>query len=528
TIPTTIPDTTPVITPPTTQTDTRVIPTKKPIITPTIPSSPDYTPASLDYSHASDTESNPLEDPSSGHIPPIPAVSSFLSSDDDITYSDTPDTPPSPTLAHLSLRLPLLPRDHLGYSSPSYTGYRGSPEGAGTWIVGVESVVIVLTERVVELERDNRRLRGTASVESKILGHVIDSEGIHVDPAKIEAIKDWASPKTPTEIREFLEKEEATFQMLKQNLCSASILALLEGSENFVAYCDASHKGLGVVLMQKEKVIAYASRQLKLYEKNYTTHDLELGVVVFALKMWRHYLYDWDKQLSLVEFSYNNNYHTNIKAAPFEALYGRVIRFGKWRKLNPRYIGPFKILGKVGTVAYRLELPEQLSRVHEHFEIMDRKVKRPKQSCILIVKSYAEVRGKPLEFQVGDKVMLKVSPCKRVIRFRKWGKLNPRYIRPFKILARVGTVVYQLALPEQLSRVHSTFHVLKLKKCMADEPLAIPLDEIQVDDKLNFIEEPVEIMDREVKRLKYSHIPIAKVRWNSRRGLEFTGSVQIK
>ncbi|GJS50548.1 putative reverse transcriptase domain-containing protein [Tanacetum coccineum] len=117
----------------------------------------------------------------------------------------------------------------------------------------------------------------------KFLGHVIDSEGIHVDPAKIEAIKDWASPKTPTEIRQFLglarEKEEAAFQLLKQKLCSAPILALPEGSENFVVYCDASHKGLGAVLMQKEKVIAYASRQLKVHEKNYTTHDLELGAV---------------------------------------------------------------------------------------------------------------------------------------------------------------------------------------------------------------------------------------------------------
>nr|GFC11200.1 putative reverse transcriptase domain-containing protein [Tanacetum cinerariifolium] len=116
----------------------------------------------------------------------------------------------------------------------------------------------------------------------KFLGHVIDSEGIHVDPAKIKAIKDWESPKTPTEIRQFLE---AAFQLLKRKLCSAPILALPKGSENFVVYCDASHKGLVAVLMQKEKAIAYASRQLKVHEKNYTTHNLELGAVVFALKM---------------------------------------------------------------------------------------------------------------------------------------------------------------------------------------------------------------------------------------------------
>ncbi|GKF26653.1 hypothetical protein Tco_0082547 [Tanacetum coccineum] len=118
--------------------------------------------------------------------------------------------------------------------------------------------------------------------------------------------------------------------------------------------------------------------------------------------------------------------------------------------------------------------------------------------------------------------MLKVSPWKGVIHFGKREKLNPRYIGPFKIIAKIGTIAYRLELPDKLSRVHSTFHVTKLKKCMADEPFAIPLDEIQVDDKLNFIEEPVEVTDREVKRLKQSRIPIVKVRWNSRRGPEFT------
>ncbi|GJV86724.1 hypothetical protein Tco_1530662 [Tanacetum coccineum] len=123
---------------------------------------------------------------------------------------------------------------------------------------------------------------------------------------------------------------------------------------------------------------------------------------------------------------------------------------------------------------------------------------------------------------IRDNFMLEVSPCKGEIRFSKRGKLNPRYIGPFKILAKVGTVACHLELQEKLSRVHSTFHALKLKKCLVDEPLAIPLDEIQVDDKLNFIEEPVEVMDREVNRLKQSRIPIVKVRWNSKMGPEFT------
>nr|GEW87823.1 putative reverse transcriptase domain-containing protein [Tanacetum cinerariifolium] len=131
-------------------------------------------------------------------------------------------------------------------------------------------------------------------------------------------------------------------------------------------------------------------------------------------------------------------------------------------------------------------------------------------------------KRKPLEFEVGDKVMLKVSPWKGVIRFSKRGKLNSRYIGPFKILDKMGTIAYRLELPEQLSQVNSTFHVSNLKKCFFDEPLAIPLDEIQIGDKLNFIEEPVKIMDREVKKLKQSRIPIVKVRCNSRRGPKFT------
>ncbi|GJS34881.1 putative reverse transcriptase domain-containing protein [Tanacetum coccineum] len=186
----------------------------------------------------------------------------------------------------------------------------------------------------------------------------------------------------------------------------------------------------------------------------------------------------WDKHLPLVEFSYNNSYHTSIKAAPFEELYGRKCRSPIcWAEVGDSLLTGPEIIH---------ETTEKIVQIKSRIQAA-----RDRQ------KSYVDIRRKRLEFQVGDKVMLKVSPWKGVIRFGKRGTLNPRYIGPFKIIA-------------------------KLKKCMADEPLAIPLDEIQVDDKLHFIEEPVEIMDCEVKRLKPSRILIVKVRWNSRRGLGFT------
>ncbi|GKC37661.1 putative reverse transcriptase domain-containing protein [Tanacetum coccineum] len=211
----------------------------------------------------------------------------------------------------------------------------------------------------------------------------------------------------------------------------------------------------------------------------------------------------WDRHLPLIEFSYNNSYHTSIKAAPFEALYGRKCRSPVcWAEVGDVQLTGLEIIHE--TTEKIIQIKSKIQAAHDR------------------QKSYADVRRKPLEFQVGDKVMLKVSPWKGVIRFGKRGKLNPRYIGPFKMLAKVETVAYRLEFPQQLSRVHSTFHVSNLKKCLSDEPLAIPLDEIHIDDKLHFIKERVEIMDHEVKRLKQSHIPIIKVRWNSRRGPEFT------
>ncbi|GJZ53898.1 hypothetical protein Tco_0608783, partial [Tanacetum coccineum] len=128
-------------------------------------------------------------------------------------------------------------------------------------------------------------------------------------------------------------------------------------------------------------------------------------------------------------------------------------------------------------------------------------------------KSYADKRRKPLEFQVGDRVLLKVSPWKGVVRFGKKGKLAPRY---------VGPVAYRLKLPQELSCVHDTFHVSNLKKCLAEPDVQVLLDEIEIDENLRFVEEPIEIVERDVKKLKRRRIPLVKVHWNSRQGAEYT------
>ncbi|GKA94839.1 putative reverse transcriptase domain-containing protein [Tanacetum coccineum] len=420
----------------------------------------------------------------------------------------------------------------------------------------------------------------------QFLGHVIDSNGVHVDPVKIEAIKNWVAPTTPTEVRQFLG--------LACYYQSAPILSLPEGSKEFVVYCDASLKGFGAVLMQREKVIAYASRQLRKNEENYMTHDLELGVkelnmrqrrwiellsdydcVIRYHREWANVvaecvepakeenigaegfrgegepfevrsdgtkclkgrvwlplfgglrglimleshkskysihpgsdkmyhdlrkLYwwpnmkadiatyvrtietvedvlracvidfgsDWDKHLPLAEFSYNNSYHASIKAAPFKALYRRKCR-------------PPVCWSEVGDA--QLTGPEMIRETTE----MIVQIKNRLLAARSRQKSYADVRRKPLEFEVGNKVMLKVSPWKGVVRFGKHGKLSPG-------LKEHNTSMFDF---EEVG--------------VSDEDLIIPLDEVRIDEKLHFIEEPIEIMDREVKQLKQCRIPIVKV-----------------
>ncbi|TYK11888.1 ty3-gypsy retrotransposon protein [Cucumis melo var. makuwa] len=617
---------------------------------------------------------------------------------------------------------------------------------------------------VLQTLRDNKLYAKFSKCEFwlkqvSFLSHVVSKAGVSVDPTKIEAVTSWPRPSTVSEVRSFLglagyyrrfvenfsriatpftqltrkgapfvwsKTCEDSFQNLKQKLATAPVLTVPDGSGSFVIYSDASKKSLGCVLMQQGKVVAYASRQLKRHEQNYPTHDLELATVVFALKIWRHYLwlelvkdYDceilyhpgkenvvidalsrkvshsaalitrqaplhrdleraeiavsvgavtmqlaqltvqltlrqriidaqsndpylvekrglaeagqaveffissdgellferrlcvpsdsavktellyeahsspfsmhpdstkmyqdlkrvvvdrltksahfvpgkstytaskwaqlymseikglqtamgtrldfsttfhpqterlnqvledilracaleflgsWDSHLHLMEFAYNNNFQATIGMTPFKALYSKCCR-------SP------VCWGEVGE--QRLMGPELVQSTNEAIQ----KIRSRMHTAQSRQKSYADVRRKNLEFDVGDKVFLKVAPMKGVLRFERRGKLSPRFVGPFEILKRIGPVAYRLALPPSLSVVHDVFHVSMLRKYVPDPSHVVDYEPLEIDENLSYTEQPVEVLAREVKMLRNRAIPLVKVLWGNHQVEEAT------
>nr|GEY68967.1 putative reverse transcriptase domain-containing protein [Tanacetum cinerariifolium] len=293
----------------------------------------------------------------------------------------------------------------------------------------------------------------------QFLGHVIDSEGVH---------------------------ERITIDFI------TGLLRTPSGYDSIWVIVDRLSKSAHFLPV---KTIDSMEKLTQLYLKEVVCrHGVPISIISdkdskFTSRFWRSIQEALGTRLDMstayhpkmdgqIEFSYNNSYHASIKAAPFEALYGRKCRSPVgWSEVGDSQLTGPELIWETNEKIVQIKNRLLTARSHQ--------------------KSYADVRRRPLEFNIGDKVMLKVSPWKGVIHFGKRGKLSPRFIGPFKILERIGPVAYKLKLPRELHEIHNTFHILNLKKCLSDESLSIPLDEVQLDDKLHFIKEPAEIMDRE-------------------------------
>nr|GEV83232.1 putative reverse transcriptase domain-containing protein [Tanacetum cinerariifolium] len=453
----------------------------------------------------------------------------------------------------------------------------------------------------------------------QFLGHIIDNQGLHVDPAKIKAVKNWASHTTPTEIRQFLglagyywrfikdfskiakslteltqknkkyiwgEDQESAFQLLKQKLCEALILALPEGNDNFVVYCGTSHQGLGAILMQREKRhYLYGTKCTVFSDHKSLQHILNLKELNMRQRRWLELLADYDCEIHyhsgktnivadalirkerikplrvrLLVMTIHPNLSSQILEAQTEAVKEENIKlrtYEEWIKHLKYVMMELVVLRiEVGYHSLILEIITQLDmstayhpETDGHSERTIKTLEDMLHACVidfekgwekhlpLVEFSYNnsyharpeiihETTEKIVQIQqrlqatrdrqrsyanVSSDLENEESLTLGVIRFGKRGKLNPRYIGPFKILERIGLVAYKLELPEELSNILSTFYIFNLKKCLSDKSLVIPMKELRLDDKLNFVEEPVEIMDREVKQLRQSRIPIVKM-----------------
>ncbi|KAL0540954.1 hypothetical protein IC582_020980 [Cucumis melo] len=216
---------------------------------------------------------------------------------------------------------------------------------------------------------------------------------------------------------------------------------------------------------------------------------------------------NWDAHLSLMEFAYNNSFHSSIGMAPYEALYGRRCRtLVCWDEVGER-----KLVG-----------PELVQITSENVKIIRERLKTAQDRQ----KSYADKGRRDLEFEVGDKVFLKLSPWKGVLRFGRKGKLSPRFIRPYEILERIGPVAYRLALPMELSRIHDVFHMSMLCKYVPDPSHILEAQPVQLKENLSYEEEPIQILDKKEQVLRNKVIPLVKVLWRNHNTEEATWELE--
>nr|GEV18511.1 hypothetical protein [Tanacetum cinerariifolium] len=394
--------------------------------------------------------------------------------------------------------------------------------------------------------------RTIQTLEDMVRACVLDFGGnirIHVDPSKIKAVKTWEAPRTSSEVHLFLGLErpligvmtkKKALQTLKDKLCNAPVLALPDRPKDFMVYYNALSLGLGCVLMQRGKVVEYASRQLKIHEKNYTTHDLELGAVMFALKIWRHYLYR-TKSRGLDELIERKSdralYYLNLIWVPLNGDVRTLI-------MDEAYKSKYSVHPKADKMYYDLRDMYWWLRMKKDIVMHGMSISiisdRNNRFTARFWQTMQEALGTRLDISTAyhpqtegqsERTIQTLEDMVRacvldfggsVVRFGKKGKLALRFVGSFEITKRIDPVAYSHRLPEKLNGVHDTFHMSNLKKCLADPTLQIPLDEIWVDAKLNFMEEPVEILKIEFKKLKQSRIAIVKVRWTSKRGPGFT------
>nr|GEW46771.1 putative reverse transcriptase domain-containing protein [Tanacetum cinerariifolium] len=421
----------------------------------------------------------------------------------------------------------------------------------------LDKFVIVFIDDILIYSKNEKEHKEHLKAILKLLKK--EKLGIHVYPAKIESIKDWVYPKTPTEIRQFLGLAGYYRRFIK-TLCSAPVLALPEGCEDFMVYCDTSHKGLGKANLVADALSQAQSEAQKpknlvnedvggMIRKDIPKEKLEQradGTLCLHGMSWLPCY--GDLRSVIMHESHKSNKcltYARVKAEhqrPLGLLVQPEIPKWKWDNITMDFITKLPkssygfdtiwvIVDRITKFAHflperenglldklaRLYLNRIVARHGIHVSIIfgeaqltgPEMIQETTKKIVLIKqkiqvaqdrqKSYVDLKRKPMEFKVRDRVMLKVSPWKGVVRFSKRSKLNPRYVGPFKVLAKVRKVAYRLELPQELSRVYHTFHVSNLKKCYADEPLVMSLEGIH-----------------------RSRIPLVKVRWNSRRGPEFT------